>query len=926
MLKTKVFTDYIATKFEMSSYKKTLNLSTADFPMKADLPKKEPIMLNWWLEKRIYQKRLRKNKFFPKYILHDGPPYANGSIHIGHALNKVLKDIIIRYRNMNYFYAPFIPGWDTHGLPIEHAVMNKNCNQWKSFSKIKRRELCQEYAQMQIKNQLEQFKKLGMFTDFQKCYHTFDHSFELDQLDVFLTMVKKGIIYFSEKPVYWSCSSHTALAQAEIEYMEVESPCIYVAFNITNWSNDVETKIIIWTTTPWTIPANRAVSVNPKITYAVICYNKINYIVSKKMLNKICQSFGWINYKIVKYVKGKDLTKFVYKHPLYNCSYPIICADYVSETEGTGLVHNAPGFGIDDYLVCKKNSIDLFCPINEDGKFTSLIDDNQLEGIFYEDANEIIIQSLIEKKLLMKKEVIKHKVACDWRTHKPVIFRATKQWFIDLSDIKSNLIKNFSNLHFFNDKNRDQLLKMLSTRQEWCISRQRDWGIPIPIIFDQNEKPILDADLIQSIIKKFKKFGTNIWFEKPVTFFLTKKYKNWQNCKKSTDIFDVWFDSGVSFNVFIKHNRSYPADLYLEGADQFRGWFNSSYINGCIVKSIPPFKSLLATGLVVDEKGNKMSKSVGNIIDPQSIGAKYGYDLLRLWIANSEYTKDVRVGQSILEQNVEIYRRVRNSIFKFVLSNLTDFNPKKDLVDLKKLSFTEKLIISLVRDHLQKIDEQYNLYDFYNVIKLINKNIVEYSSWYFEIIKDCLYCDSPHDKSRRRIQTVLYYLLTNYLIRLTPILPFTCEEAFRCLNIPGKPESVHLLNWNDFLIPKSNIDYQSVLTFFQKLHEKINQAIEIERKKSKIGKVNNLLVQIYLNKIPKWCNSTILKKWLGVAKVELFCCNSDKEKIIVNCLLDYKKCDRCWRFFKKLQIDTKNKNYLCKRCTKVINNIEILKL
>lgn len=898
----------------MIDYKKTLNLLSSDFPMKADLPSKEPSFLRFWLDNKIYEKRLIKNKECPQYILHDGPPYANGSIHLGHALNKILKDIVVRYRNMNYYSSPFIPGWDTHGLPVEHAVYVKNKSKWSQLNATEQRTLCKQYAEEQIEIQREQFRKLGLLTDFVKCYYTFDPDYEVQQLYVFLEMVKKDLVYFSEKPVYWSWSSHSALAQAEVEYKEVSAPSIFVQFHLSEKKFTVpNTSIIVWTTTPWTIPSNRAVSVHPDVDYALFTYRNHNYIVANELLGKICREFGWDGYKVVKILKGADLVGVEYTHPLYDFLCPIICDEYVSVVDGTGLVHNAPGFGVEDYLVCKKYNIPVFCPIDADGKFTTLINDPQLSGLFYEDANDIIKQRLQTKQLLLKSDYITHRVAHDWRTHKPVIFRATKQWFVNLDGVKKNLVKNFSTIDFLVDRNQNQLYSMLTNRQEWCISRQRVWGVPIPIIFDQNGEPILDPKLIKYTIDKLAEIGTDAWFEKPVSVFLSPEYKHLKNARKCIDIFDVWFDSGVSFNVFVRENHVYPADLYLEGADQFRGWFNSSYINGCIINGKPPYKMIFATGFTVDENGNKMSKSIGNVISPQSIGDRYGYDVLRLLVANSEYFNDIRVGQLVIDQVVEIYRRIRNSLFRFTLGNLVDFDFRK--INLENLTFSEKVMLNSIHNDLEKIDKCYQSYDFYTIVKLINKNIIDYSSWYFETIKDCLYCDEKNSQSRINVQTVLYYLLMNYLIRLAPILPYTCEEVFGYIKMANKPESVHLLNWNDFSFDKFAVDEQGVFAYFNKLRERVNSAVEQKRQTESLGKINSLQITIFAKEFPKWCTGELLSQWFTVASVE--CVKASEPSITVK-VSDFTKCERCWRYFDKQKMQKQANRYLCARCAKIV--------
>lgn len=894
------------------NYKDTLNILKTDFEMKANLNIKEPAFQNEWNINNIYQKLLEKNKDNKQWILHDGPPYANGNIHIGHALNKVIKDIIVRYKNMQGFYSPYIPGWDTHGLPIEHALSKDGINKNPDLSIKERRENCKNFAIKQINNQIKQFSRLGLLTDFKQIYRTFDSDYEERQLNVFLQAIKQNLIYQDLKPVYWSWSSQTALADAEIEYGVAKSPSIYVTFNIREdkkplYRND---KLIIWTTTPWTIPSNLAICVHPNFKYVRIFVNNEYYIVSKERLETIAKILEWTNYKIVSEFIGSQMENIEYEHPLYKRYSSIVLADYVSNDDGTGLVHNAPGFGADDYLVCKKYNIKPYAPIDNFGKFTKEINDDLLVGIFYDDANKLITERLKKVNALLKLEFVNHSIALDWRTKKPIIYRATKQWFINISKIHTKLMNQINGINFINEKNKKHIIDMIKNRSEWCISRQRIWGVPIPIIYDENKQPILDEELIKNIINIFKNESCNVWFDKPVEYFLTTKYKNKIELTKETDILDVWFDSGTSW-MLLKHlNLSYPADLYFEGNDQYRGWFNSSLINGVIGNQQSPYKTLLSHGFVLDEQGRKMSKSIGNVIDPLDICNRYGADILRLAFVCSDFQDDIKFSENMIKQVSEIYRRIRNTLFKFILSNISDYqligNPKYSEADLR--------ILNELQENIKLINEEgYDKYNFVLIIKTINNHVTKLSSWYFDVIKDTLYCEKVNNEKRIAIQAVLYHVLHSYLILLAPILPHTCEETYKFFNKKDKKESIHLENW----ITKLNIKVEKYdpnkWKAFDELKNLVFTKLEELRNTKIINKNNEAIVKISFNNQYQF-NENELKRYLNVAKVIIEDHKSNIEVKVDNA--KFIKCERCWNYYEK---DKMHDEYICKRCAIVLD-------
>ena len=891
------------------NYKDTLFIPKTTFEMKANLNTKEPKIQQEWQENNVYQKILNKNKNKPLFFLHDGPPYANGNIHVGHALNKTLKDIIVRYKNFSGFLSPFIPGWDTHGLPIEIAMLKKDKNA-KEMSIVDFRNRCKEFALEQIAIQTEQFKRIGLVTDFEKTYYTLNHDFEIQQLKLFLEMLKQNLIIRDLKPVFWSWSSQSALAEAEIEYAEVESDSVLIAFNANK--NDLipdNTYFVIWTTTPWTIPCNLAIAIKPNAKYILVEYNSKNYIVAKDLLNNFANKLNvdLNELEIKKEYIGSELENSTYNHPLLNKQLPIILADYVSLEDGTGLVHNAPGLGSDDYLACKKYNIAPFAPIDKFGKYTSYVGIDALNGVFYLDANNYVLNELKDKSLLLFHQKIKHSDAHDWRTKKPIIRRATSQWFVNLKPIQSKIIESLKNdVESKNPKAINRMIDMISKRVEWCISRQRTWGVPIPMIFDENEQPIYDVELVENIINILDKNGTNVWFEWPVEKFLTPKYLNSKKYYKEKDIMDVWFDSGSSHMMFKKWGYNYPADLYLEGSDQYRGWFNSSLITGVIYNNHAPYKELLQHGFTLDQNGFKMSKSIGNVINTLDVFNKYGADIFRLFVASSEYWDDQKFGDVILSQISEIYRRIRNTIFKYSLSMLDGFNPDNDIKD--KLEIEDKYVLNQLHSLLLYIDKSYNEYNFSNVVKSINEFTLELSSWYFDIIKDSMYCDELSSLRRKQIQTVIYYILRNIMIALAPILPHTCEEVYSYTNFK-KYDSIHLEEWINLNKFCEDIDNNEFDKFFE-LKNNVYRALEIARDNKEIKKSNEAEVTINTN--PTNFSVEQLKKWLNIA--DLIIDNNAKDILVKP--TNKHKCERCWNYF---NTDHMHDNEICQRCFNVIN-------
>ena len=884
---------------EKKDYKSTLNMPQTDFSMKADLNIKEPQFLNFWLDNNIYQQALAKNKNNESFILHDGPPYANGSLHTGHALNKILKDIVIRYKTMCGFYSPYIPGWDTHGLPIENKILSEMKLSHTNISIIELRKKAAQYALEQIEIQKSQFQKLQLFTDFKKIYKTLDKSYEIEQLKLFYSLYQKGLIYKGLKPVYWSPTSQSALAEAEVEYQEHHSPSIFVKFKVIE--SDVLSPndyLVIWTTTPWTLIANSGVAINKDFNYSLIKYNNENHLIATDLIDKLIKEWEWSNFAIIKNIKGKDLINTKYISPINNNISPVVFGHHVTLEAGTGLVHIAPLFGEDDFIIGKKNNLNMIMHINDDGTINDAID--QYKGIFYEDANKTIGQFLDENNLLVKLKFIKHSYPHDWRTKKPIIFRGTPQWFVSINKIKDNILDNLKNVKFYSTWGYNRLSNMIENRDDWTISRQRAWGVPIIIFYDENNEPILNDEIFNHLMNIFAKEGTNSWYEKSVDELLPAKYQN-LNWKKEKDIMDVWFDSGSSFVAVDVENIKPPFDLYLEGSDQYRGWFNSSLINSVAYIGKAPYKAIVSHGFLTDEKGRKMSKSLGNGIDPMVIVNKYGADILRLWVANSEYFNDISISENIIKQSAEMYRKIRNTI-RFLLSNLSDYQHQKIDLDGVHLLINEKL------NNLKIIiKENYDNYQFINVIKNINNFIIDLSSFYLSITKDTLYVEKKDNQQRRMIQFNFYNILEFLLISLAPILPTTCEEAYQFLLKDNKKVSIFLENFYSIENKKDN-KFEDVWKEFFDLKNEIYKLIEEQIQNNLIKRSNEAKVFISTNS--EFIKSLNLKELLMVGKVEFG--NKTSVELFQNSI----KCQRCWNHFEQNEmIDD-----ICFRCSNVINN------
>ena len=909
----------------MVELKDTLLMPKTDFPMRGNLPNKEPNFLKRWEEMDLYRKVLEKNAGKPTYVLHDGPPYANGNIHIGHALNKILKDFIVKYKNMNGFVSNYVPGWDTHGLPIEQVLVNNGVDR-KSMPATKFRNKCKDYALKQVDKQREDFKKLGVIGDWDNPYLTLDPKFEAEQIRVFGKMVDKGYIYKGLKPIYWSPSSESALAEAEIEYRDHTSPSIYVAFDLVSEDGVVEkgTKFVIWTTTPWTLPANLGIAVHPDFEYQVVKHNGESYLLAKERVNFLAEQFGWENYEEGKVIFGKELEYLLCQHPFLDRTSTLILADYVTLDSGTGLVHTAPGHGVDDYLVGQgKYKLGVLSPVDNQGVLTE--EAGQFAGKFVFDANKDIIAYLAETGALLKQENITHSYPHDWRSKKPIIFRSTPQWFCSVDAFRSELLEAVDNTKFYSEWGKPRLYNMIRDRGDWVISRQRVWGVPIPVFYAENGEAILDNELIEYVAKIFEVEGSNVWFYKEAKELLPEGYTHPGSPNgeftKEMDIMDVWFDSGTSHQgcCAVRDDLTYPADLYLEGSDQYRGWFNSSLITSVAVSGAAPYKELVSAGFVMDGNGNKMSKSLGNVISPNDVGKQLGAEIIRLWSASVDYTQDVRISNDILKQVSETYRKIRNT-YRFLLGNLFNgsFDNRKDLVEYADLEELDKYMMIKFEKVVANVLDYYENYQFNSITsELTNFFNVELSSFYLDYGKDILYIEGEDSPKRRSMLTVLYAILSKSVRLFAPILSFTAEEIYD--NMPYEDaESVHLLDFPE----KSVIEDAALEAKWDKLLEvrdDVNKALEESRNEKVIGKSLEAAVEIYSN------DSEVVELLNSVDNLhQLFIVSSVEVKENDGATYDLAtvkvtkaqghRCERCWNIVEEVTEES-----LCHRCHGILN-------
>ena len=831
--------------------KETLNLGQTAFPMRAGLPNKEPQWQEAWDQADIYKKRQALNEGKPAFHLHDGPPYANGNIHVGHALNKISKDIIVRSKSMSGFRAPYVPGWDTHGLPIEQVLAKKGVKR-KEMDLAEYLEMCRDYALSQVDKQRDDFKRLGVSADWENPYITLTPDYEADQVRVFGAMADKGYIYRGAKPVYWSWSSESALAEAEIEYHDIDSTSLYYANKVKDGKGilDTDTYIVVWTTTPFTVTASRGLTVGPDMEYVVVAPvgSERKYLLAEVLVDSLAAKFGWENFEIVTHHTGKELNHIVTEHPWdTEVEELVILGDHVTTDSGTGIVHTAPGFGEDDYNVGIANGLDVVVTVDSRG----LMMENaglDFEGQFYDKVTPLVKEKLGD--LLLASEVINHSYPFDWRTKKPIIWRAVPQWFASVSKFRQEILDEIEKTNFQPEWGKKRLYNMIRDRGDWVISRQRAWGVPLPIFYAEDGTAIMTKEVTDHVADLFAEYGSIVWWQRDAKDLLPAGYTHPGSpnglFEKETDIMDVWFDSGSSWNGVMnaRENLSYPADLYLEGSDQYRGWFNSSLITSVAVNGHAPYKAVLSQGFVLDGKGEKMSKSLGNTILPSDVEKQFGAEILRLWVTSVDSSNDVRISMDILKQTSEIYRKIRNTL-RFLIANTSDFNPKQDAVAYENLGAVDRYMTIKFNQVVDTINKAYAAYDFMAIYKaVVNFVTVDLSAFYLDFAKDVVYIEAANSPERRRMQTVFYDILVKLTKLLTPILPHTAEEIWSYL----EHEEEEFVQLAEMPVAQTFSGQEEILeewSAFMTLRTQAQKALEEARNAKVIGKSLEAHLTIY---------------------------------------------------------------------------------
>ena len=901
--------------------KNTLVMPKGNFPMRANLPTKEPTFVERWQKIGLYQKMLENRDGKRPFYLHDGPPYANNEIHAGHALNKILKDMIIRSKNLEGYYVPYTPGWDCHGLPIELCVTKSGVDR-RTTPIPEFRKKCHDYALGQVERQKKQMLRLGLVGDYEHPYLTLDKVYESHQLEIFRDMALSGLIYKGLKPVNWSPSSESALAEAEIEYRDVTAKTIFVRFAVREGNALVHEGdyFVIWTTTPWTLPANLAICLNPKFTYGLYHTEKGNLILLKDLAPTLKEKLHLETMEEMRTFLGKDVEGVKAKHPFYDRDSIVIVDDYVTSDSGTGCVHIAPGHGEDDYRVGRQYGLPPLCPVDEKGYMTKEAGE-ELSGLFYEEANDKVIEILKNNKSLLLEEDIVHSYPHDWRTKKPTIFRATKQWFCSIDRIKDKLLSEAEKVSFIPGWGKTRLKNMLANRDDWCISRQRLWGVPIPIFYGEDGEPLLDKVLFDHVIDLVRQYGSGIWYEREAKDLMPEGYVSSHSphgiFTKEKDIMDVWFDSGSSFlGSGIALGHPFPADVYLEGNDQYRGWYNSSMILSVATRGERPYERIITHGFLVDQNGEKFSKSKKNGIDPETICRNFGADILRLWTTTIDYsTAEIKLSHELLKIVSDEYRKIRNT-FKFMLTNLLDddeghgFDPAYVPEDL---SLVDRLILNRLKEVLSDMRHSYDNYEFSKASDaLTNFLINDLSSFYLDFSKDTLYCEKKDSTKRRNCQYVLFAIVKSLAIALSPILPFTCEEIYDTLALKDRKESIALEDYPDLGKADETLSqqYRTLLA----VRAKVNLLLEPVRKDGVIGSSSEADVTY----VPSDDAEKALLEALGEKEcarifiVSGFHLGTQAQAIKHSGV----RCDRCWNYFD--DCTEVEGNHLCPRCSDAI--------
>lgn len=926
-------------------YNDTLNLPKTDFPMRAGLAKTEPALLNDWEEDKLYDKLMQKNDGKPLYIVHNGPPYANGNIHMGHALNHILQEFVVRYKNMSGFKAPFVLGWDTHGLPTELKARKKaGVSNSSEISDMKLRELCREFVMGYIDDQKSQFKRLGILADWENPYITLQNEYEAKQIEVFAKMACDGHIYRGLKPVYWCSDCKTALAEAEIEYSNDVCFSIYVKFKVKNDNGKLskfgvdlsKTYFVIWTTTAWTLPGNVAICVGPNFNYNVVKSGDEFYIMAAELTASAMSKAGKEDYEVIASLSGKDLEFMTAEHPFLERESLVIVGDHVTLESGTGCVHTAPGHGVEDFDVCQNYpQIKVIVPVDDSGILTD--EAGQFAGLSTEKAGKPIAQHLESVGALFATEKLEHQYPHCWRCKHPVIFRATEQWFCSIDDFKSTAMEEIQKVKWLPAWGQERISSMVRDRKDWCISRQRKWGVPLPIFFCEDcGEPLIDKNVMLKVAELFRKEGSDAWFSHSAEEILPAGVKcnkcSSEKFRKETDIMDVWFDSGVSHAAVCaqRDDLAWPADLYFEGADQYRGWFQSSLLTSVATTGKAPYKTVISHGWVVDGDGKKQSKSLGNGMEPQEIVNQYGADILRLWVASSDYHADVRLSQEILKQLSEAYRKIRNTA-RYILGNLYDFNPDENLVEFENLLPLDKWALDKLNQLIEKVRNSYENFEFHQVYHSIRKFcVVDMSNFYLDILKDRLYVEPADSVTRKAAQTTIYLILNAMTRLLAPILAFTSEEIWRYMPHSSSDEvdSVMFNSIPEKLELNVTADFVKTWDKISEIRVEVQKALELARKDKVIGSSLEACVTLH-------CESDLYDFILNVKddlKDVFIVSQVDLEE---NCEGDYvaerledlsvtisravgKKCERCWSFSDTVGKNSNDEN-ICSRCASILN-------
>ncbi len=926
-------------------YNKTINLPKTKFKMKANLHQLEPRIQKKWDDMKLYELMMENTKDKPRFILHDGPPYANGHIHLGHALNKILKDIVVKFKTVQGYNTPYIPGWDCHGLPIEFQLLKDLGLTRHEIDQVKLRKKAAKYALKFVDIQRKEFKTLGLVGDWERPYLTLDPLYEVRILEVFKTLVEKGFIYRKKKPVYWCSVCETALAEAEVEYLDHSSPSVYVKFRVEDSSGKLPdgASILIWTTTPWTLPANVALAFHPKYEYSVVDTDKGVLVMAKGLLDSVIGKLGLKKNKEIKTVKGSELEGIKCRHPLVDRVSVGVCADYITLEDGTGVVHTAPGHGLEDYATGVKYNLPVLSPVDNKGNFTGEFKEFEGRNVFK--SNTGIIQKLLDSGDLLFTVKITHSYPHCWRCKAPVIFRATYQWFmnINMNNLRQELLDKIKEVKWSPEAGENRISGMVESRPDWCLSRQRNWGVPIPVFYCRKcAAPLMTVESISAFQKIVEKEGTDSWFMKAPEEILgdIKCSKcGGSEFNRGNDILDVWFESGSSYESVVKHRRelNFPADLYLEGSDQHRGWFQASLINAVAADGVSPFRQVLTHGFIVDAQGKKMSKSIGNVISPQDIMKKFGADILRLWVSSVDYSEDIRISEEIIGHIVDSYRRFRNT-FKFLLGNLHEFDKSKK-VDYRDMPEIDRYILHELNSTISQVIKHYDNYEFHRVYRILHDFCaVKLSSFYFDCLKDRLYTFPKDSELRRSAQTVLREITTALSLLVSPVLSYTAEEVWELFTSrdSGK-ESIFLMG-----LPDTREEYRDdkLAAKWEKiiqLRGGVLRALELAREKGLLG--NSLQAQVLLNVKDKELSSIINDSSINWNEVfivsEVKACESEEavRKCGINNLSEDvltgikkapgEKCVRCWNYSVSVGGNSEHPE-LCERCVDSVKHYKDL--